>query len=353
MPIAADPTLPQAQHDRMLGIVAVIAQQPGIGTEELADALADQAGKRWGKATLFADLKRLKSAGILADQRHRKGYFLTGPTVAPEDMRALMNGLRIQAEDLENPIAKRLYEQQLARFARTRDDEAYFGYPVEALGNRPVTRGAGGELAQAMEALRDPILRGQRVRVRLVRDNWHKHKGPRNHDVFPLQFVFHDVAWYLLCENAETRQFFTLRLDRLSPVVTPIGKSARGARLQAERLELAKGLMAQSWGICLPPHDAEGALAAPLVTARVWFHPDKSGFIEEANRRHPAQAVTRRPDGAIFEVALPDHPSVWLFFKVWVLGWGAAAEVLEPAALRQAIADELAEQHQRYQRPLS
>lgn len=351
MPMITEPVLPQAQHDRMLAIVSMIAQHPGIGTAELADALAEATGKRWANATVYTDLKRLKAAGLLADQRHRKGYFLTGPTVAHEDMRALMNGLRIQAEDLENPIAQRLYDQHLERFARTREDQAYFGYPVEALQNRPVTRTTNGDLAQVMEALRDPILRGQKVRVRLVRDNWHKHKGPRNHDVFPLQFVFHDVAWYLLCESAETGTFFTLRLDRLSPVVTAIGRTARGAREQADRLALAKGLMARSWGICIPPHDAEGALTAPLVTARVWFHPDKGGFIEEANRRHPAQGVTRRKDGVIFEVALPDHPSVWLFFKVWVLGWGAAAEVLEPPALRAAVAAELTELLQRYEAP--
>lgn len=348
-PNADEPTILQAVHDRTLAMMAAIAHHPGLTFEELRDDLEEATGTRWSPATLYQDLKRIKAAGLLADVRHRKGYFLVGPTFSHEDMRVMMNGLRIQAHDLQNPLAKELYLQHEQRFARTREDQAYFGYPVEALANRPVVRATSDAFAQVMEALREPILRGQKVRVRLVRDNW-KAKGPRDHVVYPLQFVFHDVAWYLLCEHAEKHTFFTLRLDRLSPVVEPIGRSARGALAQNERLAVAKDLLSQSWGFIFPPHDAQGNLLVERVTAKVRFGADKAAFIEEANQRHRTQEIKPRADkSVIFQVTLPDQATIWLFFKAWVASWGASAEILEPEWLRREMGEELARSAAAYQ----
>jgi predicted DNA-binding transcriptional regulator YafY len=55
-------------------------------------------------------------------------------------------------------------------------------------------------------------------------------------------------------------------------------------------------------------------------------------------RWHPSQTLEEQPDGTL----------VWRGrvaglreIRIWILGWGADAEVLEPAELRASITDEL------------
>lgn len=55
-------------------------------------------------------------------------------------------------------------------------------------------------------------------------------------------------------------------------------------------------------------------------------------------RWHPSQELERQPDGSLI---WRGRVAGLREIRIWILGWGADAEVLEPAELRAAVADEL------------
>ena len=61
-----------------------------------------------------------------------------------------------------------------------------------------------------------------------------------------------------------------------------------------------------------------------------------AGYIEEKIWHH-SQVTVRRPDGSLLFTAVVAGLEE---IKHWVLRWGAEAAVLEPPALRSAVADE-------------
>jgi len=66
------------------------------------------------------------------------------------------------------------------------------------------------------------------------------------------------------------------------------------------------------------------------------FSPDQAPYVAERTW-HSSQKITTEPDGGIvLELAVANLWEV----KRWLIGWGAAAQVLEPAALRQDVLNE-------------
>lgn len=75
----------------------------------------------------------------------------------------------------------------------------------------------------------------------------------------------------------------------------------------------------------------------PLEDVLVRFAPAVARRVAET-RWHPSQELEQQPDGSLLwrgRVAGSRE------IRIWILGWGADAEVLEPAALRDEIATEL------------
>lgn len=56
-------------------------------------------------------------------------------------------------------------------------------------------------------------------------------------------------------------------------------------------------------------------------------------------RWHPSQELEEQPDGSLI---WRGRVAGWREIRIWILGWGADAEVLEPAELRQGVASEMA-----------
>ncbi len=66
---------------------------------------------------------------------------------------------------------------------------------------------------------------------------------------------------------------------------------------------------------------------------RIRFSPEQAPYIAE-RQWHPSQSTERRSDGGL--ILSLQVGSLWEV-KRWLLGWGSAAEVLEPFALREEI----------------
>jgi predicted DNA-binding transcriptional regulator YafY len=96
-------------------------------------------------------------------------------------------------------------------------------------------------------------------------------------------------------------------------------------------------------------HGDFGVGRAPrTVKVMVEFEPRAAEGVR-ARRVHPSQKVAVAPDGRVrMSWALPDTPEVLERVRVWLLGFGAAVQVVEPAELADDIAGELRRAVARY-----
>ena len=81
-----------------------------------------------------------------------------------------------------------------------------------------------------------------------------------------------------------------------------------------------------------------------MVRVVVRFSPEVAARVAET-RWHPGQTTERHADGSlVWDAAVSGLREV----RIWILGWGADAEVLEPAELRESISAELVRASARY-----
>jgi len=74
-------------------------------------------------------------------------------------------------------------------------------------------------------------------------------------------------------------------------------------------------------------------------TVRIRFSPGQAQFIAERTW-HPSQKITNEADGSlILELSVGNLWEV----KRWLIGWGVAAQVIEPKVLLEEIRAECAE----------
>ena len=101
-----------------------------------------------------------------------------------------------------------------------------------------------------------------------------------------------------------------------------------------------------------PRFAADAALAAawdviadqPLQDVAVRFSKEVAKRVAET-RWHPSQELERKRDGSlIWRGRVAGLHEI----RIWILGWGADAEVLEPASLREEVAEELRRAAERY-----
>lgn len=320
-----------SQAIRLFKLVALIAESPGIDPERLKDALEAETGRTWGTSTFFKDIRILKDLGVLEEGAHRTGYYLVGASFSDDEMKLILNALRVMGVNLRSPGSRELYERLLKRMAKSRSDLDVLSYPVEAVANRVSIETLSEDFHELTEALRPAIRSGQEVLIRKVRDPW-KVGVFINFRVYPMQLIFHDTAWYLLAEEAEEKGFKIFRLDRLSPIVEATSTKPRGSRVQQKRLQEAKALLRLGWGMALPD-GPEGMRETSLVAVEVWFDAYAANFLRESPRMHPTQEMVERDHGEIvFRVRLPDRALV--HFERWVAAWGAHAWVRSPESLR-------------------
>lgn len=87
-----------------------------------------------------------------------------------------------------------------------------------------------------------------------------------------------------------------------------------------------------------------GVFQGAPVDVRIRFAPEVAGYIRE-KIWHPTQSLACQADGSlVFSAQVAGIEEI----KHWVLKWGAAAVVLEPAALRLAVSHEISEMSRNY-----
>jgi predicted DNA-binding transcriptional regulator YafY len=151
------------------------------------------------------------------------------------------------------------------------------------------------------------------------------------------------VRPYFLEPDAAGRSVYLIGLDETVGAMRTLKvERMRRATLTADRYEIPPDFdpdrwLAHSWGIW-------SSDATPVAHVRLRFDASVAPRVRESVW-HRSQKLADLPDGGV-EMELDVAGIVEV--RPWILGWGDAVEVLEPAELRQVVADAVTRAAARY-----
>ncbi|EAZ88137.1 helix-turn-helix transcriptional regulator [Crocosphaera chwakensis] len=302
--------------------------------------------------TIRKDLQTLKKYNILEQRMYRWGYYLGTGVMSYDELRIAVNALKSQAFRQGEPKIRKIYSKLEERLKGTEalNIQNLF-YPIRQHLNRVINytdpeemieKNKGSKtLFRHIDKIELAIIKGEKIEISRKVDPY---KGDRVgfQQIWPLQLIFHDIAWYLLYERCNDNHLAIGRINRLADYCKVLEKKGRGVEAQRESLTKGYKLLDQGWGLKLgdaeeQQKELKGELE--LITAKVRFFHPVSQFIEEGELRHPTQKLTRsksklknnKPEYIDYAVKLP--PRSIDEFNLWVNRHGASAQVLEPENL--------------------
>lgn len=204
-----------------------------------------------------------------------------------------------------------------------------------------------GTLFEKLDALETAIIKGQAVELYRYRNPYNPNKT-RYEQVYPLQLIYADIAWYLLLEDYNNGHLVVSCIDRFSDRFNVLDSKGRGLDSQWKSLHIAHRLLKAGCGLKLGLREEQqkeirGELE--LVEVKVRFFPEVMGFIQEGEKRHLHQEIKPGPKGKDGKFAYVDYivklPERSLEeFCRWVYRFMDNAQFISP--------EYLAEQHQRF-----
>lgn len=321
--------------------------------------------------TIRSDIdKCLKPYKILPEFTLRRGYFVGTAILSENELSKVFNILQSQVGSLNNPVSVQVYENFKERMLLSKlavEDS----YPVRAIGNRSIVDAHNlpfGALLNKLEFLEDAIINGKLLELQRFTGAPKFDLEREDNDLFcayPLQIVFHNIAWYLGYEHyqsGETGLFEYQRLDRLSSR-RDCGQT-RGRKLQEKSLKKLDKLYHASAGMLLgkSASDQQKFLSTNRlereqveVVIELWCNDYSFKFIREETRRFPTEKIamskslsdeskrgesifildkTKDPDFPNrFQVCLPRWSLKDIDLKRWILGFGGNIKVIKPEEL--------------------
>ena len=364
----------RTSFERLLLLIATLIQHPGIGATSQSDPLdAVQTAMHaiatereillpwYALPTIRKDMSLLRKYGILHDRLYRHGYYLGTGIMSQDELRLAMNALASQAKYQGDARAKQTYQtlsQRIKGLDVSRQGELL--YPVRSQFNRATTYTDPDEMTRQqkhrntlfhqLETIEHAIIQGIPVELCTPRQ-------PTYQRLYPLQLIYQDVAWYLLCEDWQDGHLMTYRMDRLTNYIKPLDSTGRGLDAQRASLTIAHQLLENGWGLFLgdrEPQRLERAGELPLQTVKVRFFDQAIPLILEGDRRHPNQKIikgqldpnTGQLSHVDYRVKLPDRSLQE--FGWWLNRYLDHAIVLTPSSLRQTHRDRAMKLLQRY-----
>ncbi|MEG3859705.1 helix-turn-helix transcriptional regulator [Microcoleus sp. herbarium12] len=369
----AHPYADKLTFDRIMLLIATLVNHPGIGYSDTEtsdgkyhDALLEVRSQLQKIATEFniefpenypatptirKDLETLRNYGILDKRMYRSGYYLGTGAMTREELQVAFQALASQAKNQGNPQVRRIYEK-LTKLLRGLDIElkGELFYPVRQHLNRAIIYTDPVEmldrqnnqhtLFHKLDIVETAIVQGFSIEVYRQSNYYGKsHLGFRR--IWPLQLIYHDIAWYLICENCDNGHLTVERVNRFTDHCEIIDLEARGLAAQLQSLKIAHKLLKNGWGLYLgnaEQQQAELQGTLKLEKVKVRFFEKVVGFILEGDRRHPRQKIKEGPKDSSGKVLYVDY---WIDlpdrslneFSLWVNKHMDSAKVLSPPSL--------------------
>jgi predicted DNA-binding transcriptional regulator YafY len=367
--------------ERLMLLIAILVKYPGIGAaiedniekenhhnalkplQEKIKELGKELGiefkeKSPGLPTIRKDLEILRNYKILEKRMYRWGYYLGTGVMTKKELKVAFEALKSLGDYQGYPQIKEIYHNLLKRIKGIElENTAEFLYPVRQNISQVINYTNPEEmmakkqnrhtLYHEIEAVEHSIIKGNAIEISRYTDLYNE---PINNKigreiVWPLQFIYHDISWYLIYEKCSNNHLAISRLDRFSDYCEIIPGS-RGIRTQQDSLNLTHQLLNNGWGLFLGEKDEQqleirGKIN--LVNVIVRFYPPVSNFIQEGEQRHINQKIvlgkkdvkTGKPAYLDYSVKLP--PRSLKEFLIWLQKYGSNVQILSP--------DDLAQQH--------
>jgi hypothetical protein len=229
--------------ERLLLLIATLARNPGIGCHDSMQSdfdnhdtlkivhmylykLASELNVElplYSCHTIQSDLKTLRRYGLLDKKRaYRWGYYLGTGVMNREELQVALNALHSQARYQEDPQINRIYQRLTRRLQGLNLKDEMF-YPVRTQLNRVIVytdpeemmakRKYRGTLFEKLDALEAAIIKGQAIELYRYRNPYNPKKIGYE-QIYPLQLIYADIAWYLLQEDYKDGHLVVTRLDR-------------------------------------------------------------------------------------------------------------------------------------------
>ena len=303
-------------------IQRLISANRGISASALAEALDCHP------RTVYRDLEALQLGGFpltteRIDGRHLWSILDTVRRQPPipfnlTELMALYFG-RDMLKALKNTVFYESLESLFAKIKATVSPQtlAFLEKVEESLQVAPEPFKDYGQFRDVLATVNDAVFNRRHVEITyqaMGRDRTTRRR------VAPYKIWYYDGTFYIIghCRLRDAVRIFAV--DRIATI-----------KSTDETFEIPEGFdldtfMAGSFGVFVGTPE----------NVRIRFAPEVAGYIREKTW-HASQGIEERPDGAIdllARVAVTDE------FKFWVLRWGAAAKVLEPESLREAVAKE-------------
>ena len=145
----------------------------------------------------------------------------------------------------------------------------------------------------------------------------------RDQPLDPYTLWFHDGTFYLIGRCHLKKCVLVFAVNRIRSIEATGDTCIQPADFDAERF------METSFGV----------FQGEPAKVKILFAPDAAGYVLEKTC-HPSQKVATRKDGSVlFEAEVAGTREI----KLWVLRWGAKAQVLAPQSLQEEIRIEAAE----------
>ena len=346
---------------------------PELGSLESLNRALQQRGwvKGQNRDAIRKDIEKvLKPYQILPSFPMKRGYFTYSGIFSRHELKQIYRLLQVSARALENPWEQAVYEMVEERMRLSHTDTSEI-YPIRRLGNQPIVDPAlatSGTLAdrRGLQVVEEAMETGELLEVKRLPGATFPGETVVIFRIWPLQLVFHQIAWYLGCEYHSPTKQGLLRFERMDRLFLNRRHCATRSRQgQLAALERLHKLYDISAGIflgndpdlqrqILSRHPEERRKAE--ITLELWFSDRIFPFVSEGTRRFKHQRMSPRLSGSsrpksIFSlpptgdsqfphrlrVVLPLWSLEDVDLKRWILGFGGEVLVVSPEPLRQKI----------------
>ncbi|MCY7367596.1 MAG: WYL domain-containing protein [Chamaesiphon sp.] len=354
--------------NRLLLLIALFIRSPGIGYPDEDDPaptaahhnalVAVAAGLKqlsidlnleiaaYSLPTLRKDLEFLRKCGVIEERMYRWGYYLGTGVFSPPELPIALQAIKDIGERLGDPAIENLYHKLAKRMRGLQLSDVAL-YPVRSQLNRGIVCTNPAQMHELMvdretlfdrlSELETAIVTGQGIEIYYARSP-DPTDSARHWQIYPLQLLYYEVAWYLICEEIDSGYLAAIRLDRLSshlrqlPDLPPRGKLA-----QLDRLKVVERLLKNGWGMSLgtKQQQLQELNGGSTIEVKVRFFEEVAPFIREGEKCHPRQQIKvgrKTADGRLifinYSAILPER-SLDEFFR-WVRRFGSQALVLAP-----------------------
>ncbi len=301
--------------DRLLGIVLELQRRKHVRAEDLA------AKYETSKRTIYRDMQALGETGVPIIAEAGKGYSLVAGYFLPPlsftseeaTMLALGSDLMAQHFDAQYRAAAESAAAKLETIlpAKQREQVEYLRKSIVFI--VPETL-ASESVVALLPALRRALLERRTIRfhyhTRYAQDG---EPAKKTREADPYGMYHHGDAWYLVAYCHLRQSVRSFRLDRLSQL-----------QLREQTFDLPADFKMEQ-----EEDDRRRFIA------RVLFDDEVAPWVREA-RAYVVDAIAKQADGLLVTYRVHEARDL----LQWLLSWGSHARVLEPASLREQLAEE-------------